>query len=274
VSSLALPLAVLAELAEPRSTIALAETLDRDQVDVEQAISRLEEAGLVEREGFGAKTELVPVGPDLPRWAGQARSAMSGDAWQALFGEQRAQLAYVLDAVPRLELAACVLDEHVEAIRGDAFDLVEVGVLATEPLRLDPAIAGLADLLAAIDALRAREWVQARTPEGKVVWHLGPEIVFRADPPVNDPEVAYGGPSAFDDHGLAWDGPEDLYVRTRRTLDASDAILQSLLVYPDDEDVREACRELFASEPTPTFDEKAEIYGLGDDARDLGEAAV
>lgn len=267
--SLAIQLAVLAGLEEPRSTIALAEDLDIAEVQVEEAVTGLEEAGLVEREGFGAKTQLVPVDPRLPRLAGEVRSAVATDAWQVLFGEERAQLAYVLDRVPRLELAAHVLDEPVETLRGEAFDLVEAGVLSADPFRLDAAVPSLGELLTEIDALRARSWARARASDAEVLWHLGPEILFRSQAAVTDPEVTYGGPALFADHGLAWEGPEDVYARTRRNVDASDAILQSLLACPEDEDVRAACRRLLAEEPTPTFTEKARIYGLEAEAEEL-----
>lgn len=266
-ASLAVQLAVLAELEEPRSTIALAERMDLEEVRVEEAVSGLEEAGLVEREGFGAKTELAPVDPDLARRAGEVRAQLSAEQWQAVFEAGRAQLAYVLDRVPRLELAAYVLGEPVEAVRGEAYDLVEAGVLAAEPFQLAPSTGSLAQLLADIDALRAHRWVNEIVPEGEVLWHLGPELVFQAPGPIGHAEVGYGGASLLADQGIEVDVAGETYTRTHRELDASDAILQSLLAHPDDEDVRAACRQLYAQASTPTFAEKATIYGLAAEAK-------
>lgn len=274
VSSLAVQLAVLAELDEPRPTSAVAARLSVVEVDVEEAVSELEAAGLVEREGFGAKTRLVPATPELARAASQVRSSLSAAAWQALFGRERAQQAHVLDRLGRLELAADVVDEPVESLRADAYELVEVGVLVEEEgFRLDPGTPALAKLLAEIDALRAERWVAALDVDGRVRWHLGPEAVFTATGPVDDPEVTYGGPSLFADHGLAVEVDEDVYCRTRRTLDASDAILQATLTHPDDEAVREACLELYAAAATPTFREKARIYGVEAEAEAIREQA-
>lgn len=262
-SSLALQLAVLAELEEPRSTSEVAERLDVVEVDVEEAVSELEVAGLVEREGFGAKTRLVPVTPELARRADQVRSALSAAAWRALFGRERAQRTHVLARVGRLELAADVLDEPVESLRADAYELVEAGVLVEDGgFGLDPGTPALGELLAEVDALRAERWVASLDVDGRVRWHLGPEIVFTAERPVDDPEVTYGGPSLFADHGVPVDVGEDVYARTHRALDASDAILQATLTHPEEDRVREACRELYAQAATPTFREKARIYGV------------
>jgi hypothetical protein len=269
VPSLATQLAVLAELEEPRSTIALSEALAIAEIEVEEAVTELEAAGLVEREGFGAKTRLVPVGPELPRLASRAREGSSQAAWRELFLHERARLAYVLDAVGSLELAAFVLDEPVEAVRGQAFDLVEVGVLDAEPFRLSDHPAALRELLTEIDALRARRWVDDLDVGGEVVWHLGPEIVFTATPPVQHPEVTYGGPSLFADYGVEAPATEDVYCRTRRSIDATDAILQALLTHGDDEAVREACRRLYEAEQPGRLADHARIYGLQAEATEL-----
>jgi hypothetical protein len=201
------------------------------------------------------------------------RSSTSEAAWQALFAHSRVQLAHVLTRVGRLELAAYVLDEPVEAVRADVYELAEAGVVAdTDPYRLDPGVPALAELLTEIDALRARRWAREIDPEAEVRWHLGPEIVFTAPGPVNHPDVTYGGASLFDDHGIELDVPENVYCRTKRSLDASDAILQSLLLAAGDEDVREACRRLAEREPLGTLAEKALIYGLEDEVAELREA--
>lgn len=272
-SSLSRQLAVVAALEEPLATGAVAKRLDVEEFEVEEAVTELEAAGLVEREGFGAKTRLVPVGPELPRLASRVREGLSEAAWRALFVHERARLAYVLDQVGSLELAAFVLDEPVEAVRGQAFDLVEVGAVETEPFALADHPAALGDLLAEIDALRARRWVDELDVEGEVVWHLGPEIVFTATPPVPHAEVTYGGPSLFADHGIEAPVAEDVYCRTRRSLDATDAILQALLTHGDDEAVREACRRVYEAEEPGTLADRARIYGLQAAASELERQA-
>lgn len=270
-ASLATQLAVLATLEEPMPTSAVAEELAIEEVEVEAAVTSLEEAGLVEREGFGAKTRLIPVVPELPRRADAARSELSPDAWTALFVEERAELAYVLDHVARLELAATVLDAPVEAVRADVHDLAEAGIVTGgDGLHLDPGLPALAELLAEIDALRARRRVHRLDPAAEVRWHLGPEVLFTAGPGIRDPEVTYGGASLFADHGIELEPSSPVYCRTLRDLDASDAILQALLVAPDDDDeVQAACLELYEREPTPTFREKACIYGLEEEAAEF-----
>lgn len=264
--SLAVQLAVLARLDEPRSTGAIADELVLAEVDVEEAVGGLEAAGLVEREGFGAKTRLVPAAPEIARRAGQVHAQLDREAWQALFDRERAQLAHVLARLGRLELAAAVLGEPVEAVRADAYELVEAGVMADEPFALVAAMPALGELLAEIDELRARQWVRERAREAEVVHHLGPEIVFTAEASIGEPDVGYGGVSLLGDHGAEVEPEQATYCRTHRDLDASDAILQALLTHPEDERVLEACRAVFVREPTPTFREKAQIYGLEDQA--------
>lgn len=273
-TSLATQLSVLASLEEPKPASAVAEELDVEEVEVEEAVTSLEEAGLVEREGFGAKTRLVPVVPELPRRADAARSELSPEAWRALFVDGRAELAYVLDQVARLELAAYVLDEPVETVRGDVYDLVEAGVVTgSDPFQLEPGLPALGQLLAEVDALRARRWVQRLDPRAEVRWHLGPDVLFTAGEGIQHPEVTYGGASLFADHGVPMETAETVYIRTRREVDASDAIMQALLLAPDDEEVREACVELYAREPMPTFREKTQIYGLEEEAEELRREA-
>lgn len=272
-ASLSVQLAVLAELEDPLRGSQIGERLGVEEFEVEEAVSDLEAAGLVEREGFGAKTRLVPTTPELARLASSVRSSLPTAGWQALFGAERVQLVHVVDEVGRLEVAAEVLDEPVEAVEDAVYRLLELGVLE------GPQTYGVADehgdlreLLAEIDELRARGFVRELDVGAEILWHLGPEILFSSGAEVSDPTVTYGGPTLFEE----WTGQNladrVYHHRTLRDLDASDAILQTLLALGSGEDVIQHCLELYASEATPTFREKAQIYGLEDVADRIVQA--
>jgi DNA-binding Lrp family transcriptional regulator len=128
-SWLSIQLAVLAQLESPTPASGVADRLGVDEHTVEQAVTELEDAGLVEREGFGAKTRLVPVSPTMPRLADRVSGELSDEAWRALFDEERARVACVVHVVGRVEVAAHVLDAPADAVRANVYDLVEAGVL-------------------------------------------------------------------------------------------------------------------------------------------------
>lgn len=262
-------LAILASLDEPKPIRAIVEENALPYQTVYTAAKGLESEGIVTSRKEGKARILSPGSPAL---SGLARALLfdhSRDDWGQVFRGDRPVLLHVLHRVGRPSLVADVMDKAERTIHHAIETHAPKGLLIKEgnEYRINPRLGALVEMLGEWSKLRSHTILQKVAPKGRLVWALGPELLFRADEAPRDETVHPAALTSFAQYGIDLMMPgHEYYHRTHRQPDAGDAILQALLAKPESKRERSYAALLYEKENPPDLAFKAHIYGLKDEA--------
>lgn len=265
-------LAILASLDEPKPIQAIVDENTLPYQTVYTAAKRLETEGIVATRKEGKQRILSPGSPTLPGLAQTLLFDHSREDWDDVFRGDRPVLLHVLHRVGRPRLVADVMDKTERTVHHAIETHAPRGLLVKDgdDYRINPRLGSLVEMLAEWTELRSHTILKEIGPEGRLVWALGPEVLFRADEAPRDETIHAGALSRFAQHGIDLMMPgQDYYYRTHRRLDAGDAVLQALLVEPESKRNRSYAALLYEKEQPEGLPFKAHIYGLKDEAQAL-----
>jgi hypothetical protein len=147
----------------------------------------------------------------------------------------RKQTAADLDRIGDAGLTAQVCGKTPRAVYYAIRDLGPRGILVKPGGRysVNPRLAPLKALLAELAKVDSHKRLRDADPKARLLWSLGPEVLFKSDEELDQPGVHVAALSAF----AAYDVPLIMrgtyYYLAQRSLDVADAILQGFLVEPD-----------------------------------------
>ncbi len=266
-------LALLASLAKPKGVSVLAQENGLPYESAYKAVCELEKRGIVatHREGralmVACRSALVPP---------LARSVIFDSPrpdWGRVFHGNRPTLLHVLDKVGEPELAAEVCGKSRSLVYHAIKTHAPRGLLIRRKdgsYAINPRLAPFRNLLEELDRVEAAHRLHEIDAEARLVWSLGPEILFMSRERRAVPKAQPAALSRFGDYGLSFiTGDETYQCVAERRLDAADAILQTLLIDPESRINRSYCALLLEKAKPDDFERKAKIYGLADEARAL-----
>lgn len=263
-------LAILASLDEAK---AVQEVVDENALPyqtVYTAAKQLEADGILTSHKEGKQRILSPASSTLPGLARTLRLDYSRDDWDQVFRGDRPLLLHVLHEVGRPSLVAEVMDKAERTVHHAIQTHAPRGILVKEgnEYRINPRLDALVEMVAELARLRARQILHEIAPEGRMVWTLGPEFLFRADEDPDDETVEAGALSRFAHHGIDLMMPQaGYYYRAKRELDVTDTILQALLVDTESKRNRSYAALLYEQERPDDLVFKSHIYGLEEQAQ-------
>lgn len=265
-------LALLASLAEAKGVTALARENGLPYEAAYKAVRQLEKRGILSTHREGKTLVASSRSPLAPSLARAVIFDFPQQDWSRVFHGDRPTLLRVLDKVGDPELAAEVSGKSRSLVYYAIKTHAPRGLLVRKDgeYSINPRIAPLRKLLEELDRVEAAQRLHEIDPEARLVWSLGPEILFASDKRHFPAKVQLAALSRFDEYGVSLvTGDIAYHCATKRSLDAADAILQALLIDPESKINRAYCAILFEKTKPPTLERKARIYGLVDEARDL-----
>lgn len=265
-------LALLAALSDARPVGSLSEATGYPRQRIRRVAKELADQGLVTTRKDGRELVVAPASPSLPSLARALLDEYPDQDWGSILHGDRALLLHVLDHVHRIRLTAEVMDQTPGGVHYTAKTLAPRGILTKEDgrYRIHPRHQVLREFVEEIAKVRAHHRVSDLVSDGRIFWHLGPEVLFRSsEPDLEDDDIHVGALSAFARYDVELVTESNYYVLSKRGLDASDAILQTLLVQPGDRINRTYCALVYEKELPDDLIRKAPIYGLEEEAQAL-----
>lgn len=286
-------LVVLAHLDEPRSLAGLARLTDRPEDSIRTSVIALERQGLVTTDERAGRRIVQQVSPVITAKAGELLDLARPD-WSQILHGNRPRILWVLHVTTKAALTAEITGVHLRTVyriiedlsakgvvlRGGGprrFDLVPWEEDARLPggtragrasrFRLNRRLAPLVDYLREVDRIQAYSWLKAKDPDARLLWHLGPEVLF-ASTRIHD-DLAPGGPSALGRLGIDLMTSNHYHHRAIRVPTEADAILQTLLVDPESKINRSYAALAYEKEKPRDLYEKAQLYQVPEQAAAL-----
>lgn len=265
-------LALLSTLDDARPVGALAEATGYPRQRIRRVAKKLEDEGLVTTRKDGRELVVAPTSTSLPSLARALLDEYPDQDWGSILHGDRPLLLHVLDHVGRIRLTAEVMDQTPGGVHYTAKTLAPRGILTKEEGRyhIHSRHRALREFVDEIAKTHAHHRAHDLASDARVLWYLGPEVLLRSkEPDLLEEEVQVGALSALADYGVDLVTEANYYVLSDRELDASDAILQTLLVQPGDRIHRSYAALVYERELPDNLLRKAPIYGLEDEARAL-----
>jgi hypothetical protein len=234
------------------------------------AVRDLEGKGLVFTVKDGRSRVVRPTDPALP---GLAQALIfetpRPDLAKIVHGDRLLQF-HVLDRVRKPGLAALVLCKTKRAVEQTVAEFAPSGFLARTPdgFRIHPRHVNYRAFIDEVARVQALARVRRYTPSAVLVWHLGPEVLFKSHDPVEDTGVMRAGFDRFGDFGVELVGRGfRAYHLARRSLGPADAVMEAVLIDGDTPIHRTYCCLLYEKTRPADFEAVAQIYGLARLAR-------
>lgn len=265
-------LAVLASLEKPRSVKELADANGLPYQGVYKAVQELAERGVVTSHREGKELVVEAAAPAVPGLARTLLLDQRREDWGRIFHGDRPIVLHVLDRTGDPNLTAEVCGKTPRAIYYTISDLGPAGVLVRPGGRyqINPILRALKALAGELANLESLRCLRAVDPNARLLWSLGPEVLFRSDEDLDQPGVHLAAPSAF----AGYDVPlitmrGDYYYLSQRSLDVADAILQGFLADPENKINRSYCALVYEKHRPKDLVKRARIYGLEREAKAL-----
>lgn len=264
-------LAILASLTEPKGVSVLASENGLPYEAAYKAVRESEKRGVVATHREGRALVASCRSALAPQLARSLILDYPRQDWGRVFHGQRPTLLRVLDQVGEPELTAEVC--------GKSRSLVYHAIKTHAPRALlirkggtyavNPRLTVLRSLLEELDRVEAAHRLHEIEPDARIVWSLGPEILFASRKRLASPRAQLAALSRFGEYGIDLImGEATTYCVTKRRLDAADAILQTL-IGPGSSINRSYCALLYEKAKPADFERKSKIYGLEAEARAL-----
>lgn len=265
-------LALLAELDTAKSISALSDATGYSPIRVRRVVHDLADKGLVTKHKTGREIEVQAASKPISSKARSLLNEFPDQEWGRVLHGDRALVLHVLDQVGRLRPTAGVVGQTPRGVGYTAKSLAERGILVREDseYRLHPRHHVLGEFLEEYVRVRAHHIVGELDPDARVIWYLGPEVLFRSDEAdLARDDLQLAALSAFPTFGVDLVTQAHHYILSRRELGVADAILQGLLVEPGNRINRSYCALVYEKTLPDDLVRKARIYDLEDEARRL-----
>lgn len=267
-------LVLLVGLDEPRQLTQLAEDNGLQLGTARKALNVLEEQGLVATHKEDGNLVASCTANAIPALARSVLFDQPRRDWRKAFHGDRPMLLHVLDQVHHPELTARVCDKSRRAVYYAIETHASRGLLVEteDGYQINPRLASFRELLTEMAKTTAHHRTRQLDPDARLLWHLGPELLLRSNRDLESDDVHPGALSRFAEYGVPLMSGESSYVYVAtRELDASDAILQALLVDPESRVNRSYAALVYERTQPDNLEHKARIYGLQEEARKLVE---
>lgn len=229
------------------------------------AVRDLARRGVLRMQREGKRLELEPADPSLAWAARRLLERPPAGGWGPLLGGNRLEGFHVLARVRSVANAATVLDVTRAGLHSAAQAWRKAGLLRTEAGRHRPTRDDLAAFLDSLFRVQALHRMRQIDPAAELRWHLGPEMIYWSAAAGAPDGTLPAGPTALAGYGVTTFGPGAYRAVTRRSLDAADAALQTLLLGGDDA-IHRSYAALVVERERVDLRRKAAIYGLSDPA--------
>lgn len=223
-------LCILADSGKPRSIRSLAEHRKGNYRSFVKAAHNLEEQGAVQLQPHGRELLVTATSSRLTGLSNELLRPRIHPGLKDIFYADRPQMLLALHSTRQVDLTAELMAKSPGAVRYMIRLLQSKGLIVKNHIwyRIHPQHRTLIDLLRELDRIQAETRLARIAPKARLVWHLGPDLLFHTeDAP---PGAQLAGLDAFNQYGIPIQtkGPP-LYYVGNRTLTAADILLQPLV---------------------------------------------
>lgn len=257
-------LAILAELDAPRTARELSERTRWPYHAIYKAIQELCRKGILTSHRQGRDLIVQPASSIIPDLARTLAIDFPRQDWKRVFLGDRPVVLHVLDRVGAAKPTAQVCGKTPQAVHHVIRILGPRGIVTTSEGRyvINPRYRALRSLLEEMAKAYAQKQLKDVAPAGRMLWRLGPEILFKSDSRIEHQKAHLAALSAFADCGVPLVTDHHYYYLSNRKLDVSDAILQGLLVEPESRVNRSYSALVYEKHRPKDLAAKSRIYGL------------